>query len=296
LHSLKSHGPMRTGGTPGHELVGAVMEAGPAVEGLSDSIYAVEPWLACHGCDYCLQGRSEQCRNARLIGAMLPGGMAEFLDVPQTNLHPVSTALSDVEASITEPFAVCTRAIHLSELKLDTRVLCLGAGTLGLISGLLARDFCERVAISARYEHQADAARTLGLEPVGESDVVAFAKEFEPDVVIETVGGLANTMEQATAAARPGGRIIVLGLFSRNPELDMRALVQKELRITGSKVFGQSEHGAEFRASTKILPRYKDELKVLQTHQFPLSRVVDAFSTAVDKQARAIKITVVPGA
>lgn len=72
----------------------------------------------------------------------------------------------------------------------------------------------------------------------------------------------------------------------------MRALVHKELRITGSKVFGQSEHGPEFRASSKVLPRYKEELKVLQTHQFPLSDVKGAFDTAVNKDARPIKITV----
>jgi len=291
LHGLKHHGPMRTGGTPGHELVGTVLEANEA--SLPDERYAVEPWLACRRCDYCLQGRSEHCRNARLVGAMIPGGMAEFLDVPASNLHPVSASLSDVQASITEPFAVCTRAIHLADLKLDTRVLVLGAGSLGLISGLLARDFCEQVAISTRYPHQAEAARTLGLQPVGENEVVEFAQEFEPDAVIETVGGTANTMEQATACCRPGGRIVVLGLFSIAPPLDMRALVHKELRITGSKVFGMSEHGAEFRASTKILPRYRDELKVLQTHQFPLSRVADAFATAVSKDARPIKVTVI---
>jgi threonine dehydrogenase-like Zn-dependent dehydrogenase len=293
LHGLKHHGPMRSGGTPGHELTGTVLEA--KVASLPDERYAVEPWLACRSCDYCMQGRSEHCRNARLIGAMLPGGMAEFLDVPAGNLHPVSASLSDVEASITEPFAVCTRAIHLSELKLDSRVLVLGAGSLGLISGLLARDFCEAVAISVRYPHQEQAARSLSLQPVGEHDVIEFAREFEPDVVIETVGGLANTMEQAQAACRAGGRIIVLGLFNKNPELDMRALVHKELRITGSKVFGMSEHGQEFRASSKILPRYKTELKLLQTHQFPLSDVAGAFETAVSKDARPIKVTVVPG-
>ena len=294
LHGLKSHGPLRTGGIPGHELVGTILDSNGNAD-LPDNVYAVEPWLACRRCDYCMQGRSEHCRNAKLVGATLPGGMAEFIDVPAGNVHPVSPSLSDIEASITEPFAVCTRAIHLAELKLDSRVLVLGAGSLGLISGLLARDFCETVAISVRYAHQEEAALSLGLEPASEHDVVDFAREFEPDVVIETVGGLANTMEQAVASCKPGGRIIVLGLFSRNPELDMRALVHKELRITGSKVFGMSERGPEFRASTRILPRYKEELKVLQTHQFPLSRVADAFSTAIDRQARAIKVTVVPG-
>ncbi|HLF72249.1 MAG TPA: alcohol dehydrogenase catalytic domain-containing protein [Dehalococcoidia bacterium] len=296
LHRLKTPvGQRNFAGTPGHELVGTIMEKKSEMS-FSDGLYAVEPWLACHACDFCRIGKTEQCRNARLVGVHVPGGLADFIDVPDNKIHECDPSLSAVEGSITEPFAVCTRATHLAELKRDSHVLILGGGSLGLISGLLARDVADRVAISVRYPHQEEAARKFGLEPVPEPDVIAFGKEFEPDVVIEQVGGHANTLEQATAAARPGGRIIVVGLFQENPIFDVSALVHKELTVRGSKVFGMSEHGPEFRASARRLPRYKNELKTLQTHQFPLSRVADAFSTALDKSAKAIKITIQPGA
>jgi threonine dehydrogenase-like Zn-dependent dehydrogenase len=101
-------------------------------------------------------------------------------------------------------------------------------------------------------------------------------------------------MEQATAAARPGARIVVLGLFSIQPALDMGALIRKELKIMGSAFQGMSAHGSEFRAATKLLPRYRSELTTLQTHQFPLSDIAGAFACAVDRSAQAIKITVLP--
>ena len=123
----------------------------------------------------------------------------------------------------------------------------------------------------------------------------SLLSELARENIIETVGGHANTIEQATAACRPDGRIVVLGLFSENPTLDMRTLIHKELKIMGSAFFGTSEHGPEFRASTKILPHFKDELSVLQTHQFPLSRVADAFEAAVSKDDRPIKVTIIPG-
>jgi len=292
LHGYKE-GRFRAGGTPGHELVGTVIEASSP---LPDVVYALEPWLWCGSCEFCRTGQVQLCRNAGLIGATVPGGLAEFIDAPEMHLYPVDPSLSNLEASLTEPFGICTRAVHLADLRMDTRVLVLGAGSLGLICGLLARDTAERVAISCRYPAQAEAARALGLEAVAESEVVAWAQDFGPDAVIETVGGHANTMEQATAACRAGGRIVVLGLFSIAPPLDMRALIHKELQIRGSAFFGTSEHGPEFRASTKILPRYKRELKVLQTHQFPLSRVADAFAAAADKNTGAIKVTILPGA
>jgi threonine dehydrogenase-like Zn-dependent dehydrogenase len=292
LHGYKD-GKIRAGGRPGHEMSGTVMES--TVE-LADELYAVEPWLWCGECEFCRIGKVQLCRKGGLVGVSVPGGLADFIDVPAMHVYPSDPSLTPIEASLTEPFGICTRAVHLADLRMDTRVLILGAGSLGLISGLLSRDTAERVAISYRYASQAEAALRLGLEAVPEDKVVEWAQDYGPDVIIETVGGHANTMEQATAACRPDGRIVVLGLFSENPTLDMRALIHKELKIMGSAFFGTSEHGPEFRASTKILPHYKKELSVLQTHQFPLSRVADAFEAAVSKDDRPIKVTILPGA
>ena len=170
----------------------------------------------------------------------------------------------------------------MADLRRDTHVLVLGAGSLGLITGLLARDTAERVAVSVRYPHQADAAKALGLETVHEADVAAFAKDFDADVVVETVGGTANTMEQAVIAARAGGRIVVIGLFTHQPPLDVGMLVRKELEIRGSAFQGMSDHGSEFRAATQLLPRYRD-------------RAQDAANAPVPAQRRRRRLRLRPG-
>ena len=290
LHRYK--GPPRPGtSVPGHELTGSVMQASTP---LPDTLYAVEPWISCGHCDFCRAGKVQHCREGRLVGVQVPGGLADFIDAPEKNLYAVDPSLSALQGSLTEPVAVCVRAVHLARLQMDSRVLVLGAGSLGLISGLLVRDTAAQTAVSFRYPHQAEAARELGLDTVPEAEVLAWARENEPDVVIETVGGSANTLEQAVAAAKPGGRIVVLGLFSIAPALDMRALVHKELQITGSKVFGMSEWGPEFGASAKLLPRYRDEIDLLQTHQFALDDIAEAFACAADKHSQAIKVTLLP--
>ena len=277
--------------TPGHEFVGTIADGGDS--GLPDALYGVDPWQACGRCDFCLRGHSESCRHGLLVGVFVPGGLGESFDAPVSSLHAQDPSLSALEASINEPFAVCVRSIHLAELKLDSRVLVIGGGSLGLICGALARDFAGHVAVTTRYPHQTEAARKIGVEPVAEADTDAFAAGFEPDVVIESVGGSANTIEQAMNAARVGGTVVVQGLFADKVAFDPRTLVFKELRITGSKVYGQSFHGTEFAAATAILPRYRDEIHALQTHQLPLSRIEDAFVTAADRSQRSIKVTVV---
>jgi threonine dehydrogenase-like Zn-dependent dehydrogenase len=227
-----------------------------------------------------------------LAGVFAPGGLGEFFDAPVASLHAQYPSLTSLEASINEPFAVCVRTIHLAQLKMDSRVLVIGGGSLGLICSLLARDFAGRVAVTTRYDHQSEAARKLGVEAVPEAETDAFAAGFEPDVVIESVGGTAETIEQAMNAARVGGTVVVQGLFEDKVSFDPRALVFKELHVIGSKIYGQGDHGTEFATATALLPRYREEIRALQTRQFPLGRVEEAFAYASDRASPKIKVTI----
>ena len=57
----------------------------------------------------------------------------------------------------------------------------------------------------------------LGLETssaVGLDEAVQVAQRTRPDVVIESVGGAADTLDDAVRVVGRGGRIVVLGTFS----------------------------------------------------------------------------------
>ena len=64
-----------------------------------------------------------------------------------------------------------------------------------LAAALLARDRAAEVAITARHPHQAAAAEALGVTVLGEADGVTWAKDRGADVVIESVGGAAPTVQ-----------------------------------------------------------------------------------------------------
>jgi threonine dehydrogenase-like Zn-dependent dehydrogenase len=288
VHRLHRH---VAGGTPGHEFVGTVLSSESP---LPDGLYTGDPWPVCGQCEYCRSGRRLHCPSTRIIGVHEPGAVSEYVDVPRENLYAVDASLSPREASMTEPFAVSVRAVHLAHLGLESRVLVLGGGTLGLISGLLARDFAAKVGVTVRYPHQREAASKLGLEPIDETGAQEWAAENRPDVVIETVGGSANTMDEAVRACEPCGRIVVVGLFEGAPGLNLRTLVQKELTITGSKAFGIRERVPEFGAAAAVLPRYRGEIEVLQTHAFTLNEAGAALACAADKTQASIKVTIMP--
>ncbi len=276
---------------PGHEIVGTV-ENGP--KGLGDHLYAVEPHTRCGECDTCVAGNPHLCPNGALIGTQEPGGLAEFVDLPPYTLHPVDSSIPVLTASLVEPLACGFRAAQLARLDIDSRVLVLGAGAIGLCTGLILRDRVEDLAITVRYPQQREAAKKLGMNPLTEEEAEAWSKDREPDIVVETVGGKANTLEQAVRFCRPGGRIVLLGVFSIVPAMDPIALLDKELSIIPSNIYGMTRRGSEFRATVSLLPRYREDLKILPTHQFPLTSIQEAFDCAADKKSGAIKVTLLP--
>ena len=292
LHSFRHFLPTRPGDTPGHEVVGTVLD-GPA--GLADVLYAVEPHTRCSVCDLCLSGKHHLCNEGALIGTRIPGGMSEFVDAPVYTVHPVDPSVAPLPASFAEPLAVCVRAVTMARLEVDSRVLVIGAGAIGLLAALLARDRCARVAISARYEHQRRAAADLGVEAVAEADLMSWALDNRPDVIFETVGGEADTIGQAVKAVRKSGRVIVLGVFTGEVSLNGLLLVVKEVELLGSVLYGPSRRGSDFAAAVSLLPRFQPDLAPLQTHQYPLRAIHQAFDTALDKTTGAIKVTLLAG-
>ena len=292
LHSFRHFLPTRPGDTPGHEVVGTVLD-GPA--GLADVLYAVEPHTRCGVCDLCIAGKRHLCNEGALIGTRIPGGMSEFVDAPAYTVHPVDPSVAPLPASFAEPLAVCVRAVTMARLEVDSRVLVIGAGAIGLLAALLARDRCARVAISARYEHQRRAAADLGVEAVAEADLMSWAHDNGPDVVFETVGGEADTIGQAVKAVRKSGRVIVLGVFTGEVSLNGLLFVVKEVEMLGSVLYGPSRRGSDFAAAVSLLPRYQPDLAPLQTHQYPLRAIHQAFQTALDKTTGAIKVTLLAG-
>ena len=292
LHFWHGLLPRPTGTSPGHEFAGTIID-GPA--GLADVRYAVSPNVSCGRCEFCTTGRSNLCRRGGYgIGLGRNGALAEMVDAPLVNLAPIPDGVDAVTASLTEPLAVSMRGLGMADVGADNTVLVLGAGTIGLCAALAARDRAAVVAITARHPHQRAAAERLGVTVIDEADLEAWGKEHRPDVVIESVGGAANTAADALGVVRRGGRIVILGSYGAPKAIDLMRVMRNEITLIGSFCYGSGEREPEFTTAARMTGRWRDELRALTTHQFPLDNVSDAFSTADDKTTGAIKVTLTP--
>ena len=156
----------------------------------------------------------------------------------------------------------------------------------------MSRGFTE-VAITARYPHQRAAAERLGVTVLTEEEGREWGKEHRPDLIFETVGGTADTLATAVQISRRAARIVILGVFEPIA-IDWQRALMKELQLLPSFAYGTNGRGAEFGTAVELLPRWRDELTAMLTHQFSLDSVVEAFDTAADKSTGALKVTITP--
>ena len=280
---------------PGHEISGVVAAVGADVDGWSPGQrVAVEPLVRCGHCPRCRRGDYHLCRQLRIAGVAVPGGMADSLVVPDYTLFRLPDAVDFELGALAEPMAVVVHALRLAGTVEGTSVLVLGAGSIGLLAAAAARHLgAGSVAITARHEHQRAAARRLGCDRVLDPDDVQKV-EPRPCVVIETVGGSAATVPDAIRTVDRGGTIVIIGIFDAPLRIDSQALLVKEIRLVGSMVYNRTGGKADFDTALEILAAHASELRPLVTHVFALEEAQVGFETAADKKTGAIKVMLAP--
>jgi 2-desacetyl-2-hydroxyethyl bacteriochlorophyllide A dehydrogenase len=284
---------------PGHEISGEVVAVGEATGTIrpGDRV-AVEPLVVCRECWACRTGDYQLCTHFRLLGTMLDGGFAEYVRVPEYALFPLPAGVDYEVGALTEPLAVAVHAARLANVRLGDRVLVLGAGTIGLLCVAAAKAAgAAEVWITARHPQQHAAAEALGATRVfsgaDAAGAVPSASRTVPiDVVMETVGGAAETINEALLLVRPAGCVAVLGVFTTWPPINALLLIAKEVRVVGSLTYGRPGPQADFDVALQLLAEQPERFRRLITHRFPLAEITRAFETAADKRTGSIKVAI----
>jgi L-iditol 2-dehydrogenase len=295
-------GPITPGITPGHEMTGWVDTVGDGVEYLAGGErVAVEPLASCGDCDCCRAGRDSICPQVQIFGMQRHGGFAEFATLPAKRLFKIPADIPPHIAALCEPMAVAVHGLRQGRLERGQRVLVLGAGSVGLMSVVAAAALgAGEVWLTARHPHQAElgaalgAARVLREPDAAQANLYRLGAEAPIDLVVETVGGTADTLRSAAAAVRPGGVVSVLGIFLGDVSLDTLPLLIKEGTLTWSNCYARTSEGADFETAVDLVARHRDALEAVTTHQVPLDEIARAFALADDKQSGTVKVTVVP--
>ena len=248
VHAFKGTHPYRKPPVIlGHELAGDIVEVGSDVEGLKvgDRV-TVEPQIGCERCYMCRRGLNNLCESKIVLGTQeWPGSFAEYIIAPAKVVYRLPDGLSYEEGVMVEPLAVGVHAVRWSEMGLGDSVLVLGAGTIGLVTIMAARQAgARRIFATAVLDFNLAEARVLGAthtifvrqnDPV--SVVLEETKGKGADVAFITAAA-SPVVEQAIKAVRKRGKALLIGFFEGPADnLEIFPLTAKEIDLRGCLMY-----------------------------------------------------------
>ena len=236
------HGPIlcKPGVVLGHEFVGRVVDIGGDVTSLSLGTRVVSgAGISCGRCRWCLDHRTNLCAEYRTLGLQIDGGLAQYVTTPASICRVVPDVCDDDGAAMAQPLAVALHALSRIEQRSDDVVAVIGVGGIGsfIVAGASHRSTEGRVvAIDIDDERLATAA-ALGADQTANAtghDLTQLLLELTDgvgfDVVVEATGA-PHAPSAATAGARRGGRVLLVGLHGSPREMNLTPMILREVDI-----------------------------------------------------------------
>lgn len=263
--------------TLGHELAGRIVEINSPVTDLKpgDRVTAF-PLISCGHCFACTHGCAHVCRELRLFGFDVDGGMAQYVKLPVSALIRLPHDLPPRIGALIEPLAVAVHGVRRAQLEGVSVAVVLGAGPIGLLTGLVLRHRgVPMVVVSDVLPSRIELALRLGLQAVSAGSVLRQlvmdrSGQNGADLLFDCAGH-PSAAQEMTDLIRSRGVIINLGVYKKPVEVDMQAVNFKEVTIIGSRVYERKD----FTTAIDLAPHLP--LDGIVTREYPLRDVSIAF-------------------
>jgi threonine 3-dehydrogenase len=222
-----------------------------------------------------------------VIGAHVDGGFAEYMVIPQTNAIE-SNGLDPAVVALQEPMGNAVHAVFVEPIEGRT-VAVTGCGPIGLLTMAIAKASGASLVIATDVEpYRLEIAKRMGADLIFDArDPEMIAKVMEAsdrdgvDVVLEMSGSPAAVQSGLQIVTR-GGRISLLGIFSRPVEVDLSDdVIQKGLRLYG--IYGRRLYDSWER--TQALLRGGLDVTPIITHRLPLAEWERGFELLASRHA-----------
>jgi NADPH:quinone reductase-like Zn-dependent oxidoreductase len=251
---------------PGCDGAGTVAALGEGVAGLTIGDHVViNANLGCGKCEYCLAGADNMCRNWHLLGETVRGTYAEYVSLPERQLHklPMDFDLRAAAAAALVYQTAWHSLVARGRLRPAETVLIVGAGGGVNTASVQVAKLCgARVIVVASNAAKAALAERLGadltIDRSKEQDwsraaFLATGKRGV-DAVVDSVG---STFMSSLRTLRKGGRLLTVGnTAGPNVEFDNRYVFGRHLSIIGSTMstLGEFRTVMELVAAGKLKP------------------------------------------
>jgi alcohol dehydrogenase len=302
LHILKGDVPScKPGRILGHEGVGVVDKAGPAVTAFKAGDRVLISCIsACGKCSYCRRLMYSHCTTGGwILGNTIDGTQAEYVRIPHADnsLYPIPVG-ADEEALVMLSDILPTGfecGVLNGKVQPGATVAIVGSGPIGLAALLTAQFYSPAEIIMVDLDdNRLEVAKRFGAtSTVNSGDgkavaaVMALTSGRGVDTAIEAVG-IPATFELCAQLVAPGGTIANIGVHGTKVDLHLENLWDRNISITTRLVDTVSTP-----MLLNTLRSRKLDAKLLITHRFKLAQILEAYETfAHAASTRALKVII----
>jgi alcohol dehydrogenase len=200
-----------------------------------------------------------------------PGAFAEFVVVPESNLHEIPTEIATEQAVFIEPLAAACEILDQVTIEPGTPVAVLGDGKLGLLIAQVLHTHGLHVMHYGRHADKLEISKERGIE----TSTCADRPRKEFSYVVDATGS-AEGLREAVAMCRPRGTVILKSTVHGEVPIDTAPVIVDELTLIGSRC-------GRFAPAIALLASGRVYVDALIAGEFPLSEAPAAFQKAAEK-------------
>jgi len=273
-------GYMSYEGVLGHEFVGIVKES--KNKELIGKRVVGEINVGCENCDSCKGGMERHCPNRTVLGILKrDGAFAEYLTLPERNLHIIPDSITDEQAVFVEPIAAAFEIKDQISLNPDWKVAIVGDGRLAQLIIPVLKTTCANITCFGRHENKIERLQKLGIKT---KIRIEQDHEYTFDLVVEATGSNSGFLD-SLKLVKPKGTVILKSTIASKENLDLTPAVVNEITIVGSRC-------GSFRPAINALDSGVISVDGLIESEYPLEKFQEAFTHA--KKSKALKVVLRP--
>jgi len=257
-------------GIPGHEFVAEVVESD--TPGLAGKRVVGEINLCCGVCEWCRRALGRHCPHRTVLGIVNhPGCFAEFLTLPERNLHVLPESVPLERAVFVEPLAAACEILDQVSIPCSESVAVLGDGKLGLLIAMVLESKGLRVHQFGRHPEKLRIAGKAGVT----TEVAKTLPVAAYDWVVDATGN-AEGLRAAVAMTRPRGTLILKSTVHGLVGVDTAPIIVNEITLVGSRC-------GRFEAALPLLEHGLIPVEQMIAERFPLRDAAKAFERAASR-------------
>ena len=280
----------------GHEYSAIVEATGGKVTKVKPGMRATaRPQLVCGECGPCRRGQYNACQKLKVQGFQAPGVAQDLFVVPEERIVVFPDSMTLEQGAMIEPAAVGAHSTNRVPVLKGKNVVVAGAGTIGnLVAQFAKARGAAKVLITDISDYRLDIARQCGIDATLNVKTTSFEEGIRSFFGSEgfqigfEAAGVQSSLDVLMQFVEKGGAVVILGVYSQNPVVNMFYLGEHELNVFGSMMYRQED----YEAAVEMISSGKIITKPLLTTSFPFNKYLEAYKYIEEQGEKSMKVMI----